>query len=79
MLMKPNNKNAATIIVSKLREQGPEVEKSMESEGAEQEVDQFEMAAEELLGAIERKDSRALKEALKSFIQMCEYEEEEAD
>lgn len=77
MLMKDNRKNMATIIVSKMNSK-PEEEMHMskEKEGAESEVSQHEMAAEEILQAIERKDARMLADALQAFYEMCAHQEE---
>ena len=48
------------------------------SEGNMQEsVDELAIAAEEIMSAIEQKDVASLKEALKSFMDMCDYEEED--
>lgn len=81
MLMKDNKKNAATIIMAKMSK-GPSMVPKSEPEGAESDSsDELDFAAEEVLSAMERKDSRALKEAMKSFVQMCmdQYESEEPE
>ena len=63
MLMKPDKKGSATVVMA-----GPEVEQS--------EIDGKDIAAQEILQAIERKDARLLKEALCSLIEMIEMEED---
>lgn len=78
MLMKDAKKNMATVIVSKMNSRPEEeVQMSKQAEGAEQEVSQQEMAAEEILQALERRDPRMLSDALKAFYDMCANEEEE--
>ena len=48
------------------------------SKGPMQEpVDELAIAAEEILSAIEQKDVASLKEALRSFMDMCDSEEED--
>lgn len=84
MLMKDDKKKAAMVIISKMRPSGEEkMQPKMEKDGAEQEYDQYEAASEEIIQAVESKDSRLLKEALKSFIDMClsepRDEQEEAE
>lgn len=77
MLMKDNKKSAATIIVAKMR--GPmqdEQLKTSEKDGAEVEQDEYSMAADEVLAAIEAKDPKTLAEALKSFVSMCMSKEQ---
>lgn len=76
MLMKDDKKKAATLIISALK---PAPSKVAEKDGAEQEMNDHSIAADEILLAIEKKDVNALAEALKSFIQMCEYSEDEAE
>ena len=63
MLMKNDKKGSATVIMA-----GPEAEQS--------EIDGKEVAAQEILQAIERKDARLLKEALCSLMEMYEMEED---
>lgn len=43
---------------------------------APEDIDQCVVAAEEVLRAVEMKDARALAEALKALVSMCQYEEE---
>jgi len=43
----------------------------------EESGDGLDAAAEEVMSAVAAKDAGALKSALKSFVSMCSYEEEE--
>lgn len=74
MLMKPDNKKAATMILQ--ANKAPVVN---ELNGAEQELNAADLAAEEIMAAIEAKDSKALSEALKSHYALCEAEEDSAE
>lgn len=80
MFMKDDkNKKSATVIISRLRKDQPEEMKEAPMEdGAYQDVNELEVAAEEIMSAIESKDAKALKESLKSFMSMCEDSEEES-
>jgi len=71
MLMKDPKKNLATLISLRTTSGDlPEKEESGEGSG------EYGMAADEILQAIERKDSKALAEALKSFYEMCSMSED---
>lgn len=77
MFMSDDKKKQATLIVSKL---SGNVEPKPMVDGAEQDASMgLDAAAEEILQAIESRDKSALKSALKSFMEMCEYEEPEAE
>lgn len=69
MLMKP--KKEGTVYMA-AQDRMTEME---DQNGAQQDVDQYTVAAEEVLAAVERRDVQALKEALKSFMEMCSSEE----
>lgn len=85
MLMKPDKKNMASLIVAKINERGNENEKTVEQpingEGAvaDMEMDGPAIAADEVFAALESKDKAAFIDAMKSMIQMCmdsaDYEE----
>lgn len=81
MLMKDNKKNRATIIISSMKSKDGEdkMSRAPEHDGAEMESDEKLIAADEILQAIEKKDSRMLLEALKSMIEMCSSEEYSED
>jgi hypothetical protein len=70
MLMKPNpNKNATMVL------QAGKAPVENEMDGAEQELDAADLAAEEILAAITSGDSKALSEALKAHYEMCSASE----
>lgn len=69
MMAPDSKKNAAAMIIASMK---PSPEQASEPVA---EVDGHEAAASEIMDAIEAKDPQALKEALKSFVQMCQDEE----
>lgn len=73
--MMMSKRNKASMIIASLPKKA--MEEVMPE--AEMQVDPQEVAAEELMSAIAAKDAKALKEALKSFMSLCEdeYEAEE--
>lgn len=78
MMMSDNKKKASTLILKKLADGSEEMSDApMSPEGAE--LDQSagqDSAAEEILAAVEAKDASALKEAIRSMVQMCMDEAE---
>lgn len=68
MLMKDPKKNLATVVVSKM------VGKPVEEP---QPMDEKLVAAEEIMAALEAKDSVQFKEALSAFIELCMSAESE--
>lgn len=72
-----DKKKPVTLIIDKLGERpAPMVD------GAEQDLEPgLDTAAEEVLAAVEAKDAKALKAALRSMVQMCmdEYEASESE
>ena len=86
MLMKDNKKSAITLIVNKakgpnhLDNMKPEFEKAPMKDGAEQDSSIPEdSAAEELLQAIEQKSPKAIVEAFKALMGICDMPEESED
>lgn len=75
--MKDKKSGIAAMIVSKMKPSAPEGEMS---EGQEEESD-YDMAAKDVMSAVESKDASMLGKALKSFYQMCSMEpsEDEAE
>lgn len=73
-----DKKNMATVIVSKMKKPD-EYKKAPEQDGAMIESDDYSIAADEIVDALEKKDKVALKEALKSFVQMCMDESPEQE
>lgn len=76
MLLKDDKKRLTTIIAgaqgmsnAPTNEMGDEVDSEMG----------LQSAAEEIVQAIESKNASALKAALKSFIEMCDYEEDASE
>lgn len=67
-----DKKEKASIIIASM---GPK--KPMDAPEMAQEADMHTMVADEIMMAIEKKDAKMLKEALKSFVSMCSDEEEE--
>jgi tRNA A37 N6-isopentenylltransferase MiaA len=70
-----DKKKAISAILLKLSAKPKESEEESESEVEEQEEPSEEMdlevAAEEILSAIEKKDAKRLAKAMKLFIKMC--------
>jgi len=78
MFMKDKKKSIASILVAKLGK--PELSEKPMSEGAEQDDSiALKSAAEEIMSAIESKDSGMLVSALKSFYEMCDSAEDESE
>lgn len=67
--MKDDKKEAAMIILSKLKD------KKKDGKEEEKEYEGLDAASEEILSAISSEDSKKLKKALKSFIELCQEEE----
>ena len=72
MLMKPKQDAGTTYMSNEERL----VEGPVKGD-VNQEIDEQTVAAEEMMAAIERKDLQGLKEAMKSFVQMCMSEDYE--
>ena len=72
-----DNKKKATSIIAKMNGM---MDPKKEENGAEQDssIGQ-DTAVEEILQAIKSENKVALKEALKSFIEMCDSEEDESE
>ena len=72
--MSDDKKKMATLIVAGLRKPESEPQPQPESE----DTSGHEVAADEILSAVQAKDPKALSEALKSFVEMCmSYDDEE--
>lgn len=73
MIMSGGKKKEASMIVASMK---PPMADSV---APEMEQDAKDMAAEEIMAAIDARDSGALKEAMKSFVSMCmdEYSSED--
>lgn len=89
MMMAGDKKKAITLIINKMKDKSYDGmkesnEKAMEAPQNEMgdEVDNsmgLNAAAEEMMSAMERKDASAFAAALKSFMEMCDYEEPESE
>jgi hypothetical protein len=78
MLMKDGKKGLALLVASKMGKSMEEAPKS--EDGGEQDSSMgYKSAAEEILKAVESKDSSMLVEALKSFVDMCSSEPEQRE
>lgn len=72
MMMSDNKKKASTLILKKLSDGAEEMSEAPMQDGAEVDASAgYDSAAEEMLAAIESKDPAALKEAIRSMVQMC--------
>lgn len=74
MMMSDNKKKMATMIIAKMGPNGKEEsqEAPKNENGDEMDSDHgYSAASEEIIQAVESKDPKALKHALKSFIEMC--------
>lgn len=77
MFMKDKNKSVSAII-ARMKPTGDSMKNELPSEEKVQdespEVSGVESAADEIMSAIESKDSKALAEALKSFLELADSE-----
>ena len=80
MLMKSDKKGMAAVILGKLgkKDESPEAPKMSEDGAPEDDSIALKTAGEELLSAIEGKSPMAVIEAIKSILELCEQEPEEA-
>ena len=75
--MKDRTKNLATVIVSKMTNKGPQLGDEPELDhGPQEEMDEMDIAAEELLAAIESKNVSGIKESIMAMMEMCMAKEE---
>jgi hypothetical protein len=80
MLMKDPKKSLAVLISSKMKKPDNMEEASKSENGGEDDKSiGYDSAAEEILKAIETKSPKMLVEALRSFNDMCESEEDESE
>jgi predicted lipid-binding transport protein (Tim44 family) len=69
MLMKDDKNSKATLILSKMQPNNPMDDR--ENRDTQEEVDEYQAAADDILAAIEQKDPKALAESLRAFQSMC--------
>lgn len=79
MLMKPNAKKSATLVIQKLRNHANESAKPAADINGSEDVNPKVIAAEEVLSAIEMKDARALADAMSYLMEMCDMEEDASE
>lgn len=83
MMMLPQKKKIATLIVASLKgkpkEEGPSVEPVSNEEPAEDYSLGLESAVEALFSAFEQKDVKAGVSALRDFMEMCDHSSEEEE
>lgn len=78
MFAKDDKKKAVSIIIAKAgkrdekgNQEPPEMDEMESEENESGDMEGLNMAAEEILAALDAKDPKALAEALKSFMEMC--------
>jgi hypothetical protein len=81
MLGMKDPKKLSAVIVAKMKGDKEEMsDKPMTEDGAEMSPNLgLESAAEEIMSAVKSGDSKLLVDALKSFVEMCDYSEEESE
>lgn len=76
MMMSDNKKKLATIIVGNMKADKPEMP-PMKDEVEQDDSIAKESAAQDLLSAIEQKNTKGIVEAITNLMELCEYEEPE--
>ena len=79
MMMMPDKKNAAGIIVAKLSPEKKVEEKIEEQKPQSDYSAAKEDAAKKLIAAFEKKDAKMLAAHLQDFIDMCEMEDDSSE
>jgi hypothetical protein len=82
MMMSDDKKKQATVIIAKMKEgKKPSMEQAPTNEAGDMEDNSIavDSAVEELIAAIHSKDAPAVKEALMSFMDLCESPESEEE
>jgi len=75
MMMADDKKKQATMIIASMSKKPKSESEPMEGPEMESEVSGLEMAAEDIMAAVEKKDAQALMHAMKAFHGMCMDEE----
>lgn len=78
MMMMPDKKNSAAMIVAKIKPGKPE-EMSESSEPQSDYSSAKEDSAKKMISAFEKKDAKMLAAALQDFMDMCEESEPESE
>lgn len=77
MLMQPDKKKMAALIIAKAGPKGEEMKEAPMKDGAEQDNSIAEdSAAEDLVAAIEQKDIKGIVSAFKALMEVCDMESE---
>jgi hypothetical protein len=80
MLLKDDKKKSVGLIMTKLMGDKPEMQEAPMKDGAEQDDSMaVDTAAEELIQAIESKSPKAVVQAIKSLMELCQSEESDQE
>lgn len=80
MLMQPDKKKMAALIIAKAGPKGEKIEEAPMKDGAEQDNSiAEESAAEDLMAAIEQKDAKQIVAAFKALMEICDMQEDAAE
>lgn len=80
MLMQPDKKKMAALIIAKAGPKGEEMKEAPQVDGAEQDNSiAEESAAEDVIAALESKDPKALVSAFKALMEICDNGESEPE
>jgi len=79
MMMMPDKKNAAGIIVAKLSPEKKVEEKMVEEKPQSDYSAAKEDAAKKMIAAFEKKDAKMLASYLQDFMDMCDMEEDSSE
>lgn len=80
MLMQPDKKKMAALIISKAGPKNEEFKQVESKDGAEQDNSIAEdSAAEDLMAAIEQKDPKAIVSAFKALMEICDIKEDASE
>lgn len=80
MLMQPDKKKMAALIIAKAGPKGEEMKEAPQVDGAEQDNSiAEESAAEDLMAAIEQKDVKQIVSAFKALMEICDNGESESE
>jgi hypothetical protein len=78
MMMMPDKKNSAALIVAKIKPEKPEEMASSPESQSDYSVAK-EDAAKKIMAAFEKKDAKMLASNLQDFMDMCDMEEDSSE